>query len=465
MSIKEDINSIKGMLSELDEHVKFTEDALNVSIRTYTTKVEATKNALRKISDEDIEKLTSDNVYGVIGNTGFPLQDIREYYENLTWTSEQTEFHEYIKTFIRDEKKMVSDYDELISKRNEVESQLKTATDNYFEYINSPEYKEKKKSQIDELRNKAENESDPVKKKRYQKGVINSEKAMNLEFIFDRIESLGDKEISNITDIFFDNTRSRATIQKFTKKISSIGYNPTIYKMFFNLEEKFLPDEYHDFNNLFLFHVMRFIAYSDISDTADRLFISSILLNIYNLIYHKFKTPEDEAVFIDIIKRFDSKFLNYKEKFAEENITSPNHIKRKEADSQFELKKRTNVIKLLRDKGVDVDINASTTDLIDLYNKITKEEAVEKIKEIQDTETASEEVETEETKEVVDDDSEEVFYDRFRCKYVKVKDSNPIVYDYFDEDGELIESKIPEREILNLINTNNLFKDEPRKDE
>ena len=102
MSIKEDINSIKGMLSELDEHVKFTEDALNVSIRTYTTKVKDTKNALRKISDEDIEKLTPDNVYGVIGNTGFALQDIREYYENLTLTSEKNEFHEYIKKFIRD---------------------------------------------------------------------------------------------------------------------------------------------------------------------------------------------------------------------------------------------------------------------------------------------------------------------------------------------------------------------------
>ena len=146
-----------------------------------------------------------------------------------------------------------------------------------------------------------------------------------------------------------------------------------MFGIFYNLEEKFLPEEYYDFNNLFTFHVSRFIAYSDPTSAKDKLFVAAILKNLYNLVYHKFGSDEDEKVVIELIKSFDDKFFPYKEKFTADNTLSPNHPRRKASDAQYELRKRTLTIAKLREMGVEPDLNLSNEELLELFKKTAAE--------------------------------------------------------------------------------------------
>ena len=83
-------------------------------------------------------------------------------------------------------------------------------------------------------------------------------------------------------------------MEKFRIRIKRLGYDENTYKMFFNIEEMFLPEEYYPMNNMFLFVAMRFISYADTNNKNDAMFCSSLLIKMYNLVYHRFSTPEEE---------------------------------------------------------------------------------------------------------------------------------------------------------------------------
>lgn len=200
-----------------------------------------------------------------------------------------------------------------------------------------------------------------------------------MNFLFDRINKLGKKEINNILDVFFSNSRSILVIDKFKKKIKRLEFNPDIYKMFFNIEEKFLPEEYHDFNNLFLFHVMRFVSYADMDNKTDRLYVSSILSKLYNLLYHKFGSKEMEDEFIDLIKRFDDLFEDARDSFVEKNVTSPKHPERIKKEEEMEIKRRMMIISCLQNEGIEPDTTLSTEELREQLEKVIEKKQNENV--------------------------------------------------------------------------------------
>lgn len=485
MSVKDELTELQGMLKSMNEHIKFAEDALDAHISLTRFKPEI-KDVLRAMTVDDINSINDENLHSYAKKTGVTIAEYTEDFNNLTEGEEPSPATvvDYVKKLLLDFKSEIEAVDDLYSQMNEVDNNIAKATSNYFEYVNSHEYKEKRKNQINELRERALNEEDPIKKKKYMEGVENTEKALSLEFIFDRLNSLGEKEIDNIADIYFDDVRSTLLNQRYMKKITKFSHRQDMHKMFFNLEEKFLPEEYHDFNNLFLFNVMRFIAYSDPYSAKDKLFVSSILLNMYNLLYHKFATEEDEKAFIKLIMDYDDRFRKHFDRFTANNISSPNHPNRKAADANYELKKRTKAIAALREKGVEVDINKSTEELIADFTEILEKEQEDANKPADTVDyTVSDNTEA---KDVWEDktgvefqvqtfdvmnrnlreySSENIpknsYYDKFGCKYVVVADSDLVVYNYYDEKGDIIETDVPERDVLNLINTNNLTTEKP----
>ena len=79
---------------------------------------------------------------------------------------------------------------------------------------------------------------------------------------------------------------------------------------------------------------------------------------------------------------------------------------------------------------------------------------------MEDADEDCEEIFTEEIG-VATESSLTTYYDKFACKYEPVPNSDPLVYTYYDENDEIIEENGPEREVLNLINTNNLTLERP----
>ena len=117
------------------------------------------------------------------------------------------------------------------------------------------------------------------------------------------LKKLGKKEIDSIKVAYFDKSKGSYIIDKYKAKIKHFGFEEKLFHYFFNIEENFLEEEYHVYNNLFLFIYMRMVAYSDPYDKTEKMYIQSLTSNLANLIYHRFDSTENEKNFLEIIKR------------------------------------------------------------------------------------------------------------------------------------------------------------------
>ena len=143
----------------------------------------------------------------------------------------------------------------------------------YFTYMSSDRIKQNRLKHIEDLKATLELEVDEKKKKELQKKIDNLESAMNFSFLKERFDKLGEKEIKNIEEGFFDSKKGSYIIERYASKITKFGYKDDIYKNFFNIEENFLDEKYSPFNNLFLFIVMRAIGYANPYDDKDKLMV------------------------------------------------------------------------------------------------------------------------------------------------------------------------------------------------
>lgn len=76
-----------------------------------------------------------------------------------------------------------------------------------------------------------------------------------------------------------------------------------------NLEEKFLPEEYHDRNNLFVFIIMKYISKLSIVNGLDKnndiVFASQITTNLFLLFKNKLKDDDKELLLANIKRVLD----------------------------------------------------------------------------------------------------------------------------------------------------------------
>ena len=76
-----------------------------------------------------------------------------------------------------------------------------------------------------------------------------------------------------------------------------------------NLEEKFLPEEYHDRNNLFVFIIMKYISKLSIVNGLDKnndiVFASQVTTNLFLLFKNKLKDDDKELLLTNIKRVLD----------------------------------------------------------------------------------------------------------------------------------------------------------------
>ena len=288
----------------------------------------------------------------------------------------------------------IDSYEESKKNIEELKSEAGGISQEYSKYMCSHEFEEKKNSQIKELEErlseemKKENitEADMVANKKMKKKLDEMKAIQSSSFILNRLRSLGEKEVKNIVKNYFDDKRSSYIIEKFIGKIERTGFDKRIYRFFFNIEEKYLDDEYHVFNNLFLFIVMRFVAYSDVENETGRSYVRSIVSSLAKLIYEKYNEEQKEK-FLTIVKETLDFFEDYRDKFDKDNILHPNHPRRIEHDKEKEKETRDMIYSVLKTNKVEITeeiTSMSLSDLKDFYMKKLEELEEDSVKDLKD---------------------------------------------------------------------------------
>ena len=278
--------------------------------------------------------------------------------------------------------------------------------------MSSDKVKAARMKRLEAMRKALELESDPYQIKKIKDMIDAMEASMNFSFLQTRFEKYGQKEINNIKEGYFDDKRGSYIITRYKDKIRRFGFNPEVYKYFFNIEENFLAKKYSPFNNLFLFIYMRMVAYADINSKTDNLLVHSITGALANLIYHKFNSTENEQYFLQVVSEILDRFESDRDYFIENNTTYEEHPARKEAELKHEEKRRRSLIKKMDDlqiKGYNPE--ASADELQEYFNReneLLVKKQLNKMNEEELTIDGSEEVEVTEDESVETDVDEEI---------------------------------------------------------
>ena len=273
------------------------------------------------------------------------------------------------------------------SKCDEIKKEHDAIVNEYVTFMSSDKVRKAREEQLQKMLEVIETTEDPVERKKLEKITDLIRATLTISFIFDRIEVYGDSEIEAIKNAFFDKKKSEYIMKRYSVKARQFGYTQDSFKFFFNLEENFLPEEYHPFNNLFLFIYMRFIAFADPYNEKDLQYVHAITTNIAELVYHKFNKEEDESFIKEVIQRMDDQFKPYTDFFKTNNLTQSSHPARQEVSMKRKTEIRNAVTRKLQELGVtDYDVNASNEELQKLLTetqqRIIQEQVDEETKKI-----------------------------------------------------------------------------------
>ena len=269
----------------------------------------------------------------------------------------------------------------------ELKSESADILKEYNTYLASSEVQKKKLERLEKMKEMARKEEDESKKKEMLKKISVMESSYSLSFLFDRINKYGDKEIESIKDAFFDKRKGSYIIQRYKDKIKQFGFKDKVYRWFFNLEENFLPEKYHVYNNLFLFIYMRTLAYYDPYNKEEKMYGQALTSTIANLVYHRFEETEKEKDFIEIIKKILDKFEVYHDYFGKYNKTQPGHPDRLATELKHETQRRNLLIERMNQMNIDGYPEDGTADeLQEYFNNAVEELVKDQVREETDEE-------------------------------------------------------------------------------
>lgn len=371
---KEMLEKIRIPLSpELDTNEPELKDSTTVEDKE-------SKDSIRKDMDEWVYSLCEDYYNASIKNENDSNESFESYYKE--------NYGIIIRSILSQMKKEVSSLEDSENDIKKLEDETSEVATEYMNFMCSPEFEERKYEQLTNLKSKLETIEDEVEYKKMEKMISSIEKVYDLSFLTARLKRDPMKEAMSIVNTFFDDKRSSYVLSRCKEKLSKIGFNENIYRFFFNIEENYLPEEYHVFNNLFLFCVLRFISYININSKTDCSFARAIISSMSKLIYEKF-TDKKREEFILFIEDVLSYFNDYHDKFERDNLTQPNHPRRIEKDKEHEKEEREMMIKTLKLNNIEAEFESmDSSELKEFYKKTLDEiedaKEKEKIKDLEE---------------------------------------------------------------------------------
>ena len=151
----------------------------------------------------------------------------------------------------------------------------------------------------------------------------------------------------NMVEAFFDDKKSAYILERYYAKCNQLNLTANVFRYFMNIEEKHLDEKYHPFNNFFLFHCVRYMAYLDAIDNEVQF--KAIVGTLTKLVYDTFPNDQVKETTINMIKAYLDRFIEegYTDMFIERNVSYPKHPERLEKDAEREKKAREYYISII----------------------------------------------------------------------------------------------------------------------
>ena len=270
-----------------------------------------------------------------------------------------------------------------------VKSYRDREADKMVEYMNSEEYYKKRLEENEEDRKELQQLESVTGKNRNYKRIRELQQKVAVtdgRFDFSFMKLNPKITIKNTVETFFDGRKSGYVMQRYYDKCAQLNLNADVFRYFMNIEEKNLEEKYHPFNNLFLFHCIRYMAYLD--TTYDDLQFRTIVGTLTKLVYDKFPNEETKETTLNMIRTYLDQYIDggYTEYFLEKNESHPKHPERIKKDEMREKSAREYYYSIIRKSLPDVDfpitkeVEGMTIPELAEYAKKVSDEALEKQK-------------------------------------------------------------------------------------
>lgn len=292
---------------------------------TNLSKVEESREKARKIKESRKELLQEDekafesivhtlSVEQIENMSGEELLEFNNFEEGKCYVGEpefetQEELVKYIRSVM---KYLVQSYEiseELDGYIKEFDDIQKDINDAFREYVGLDE----KASSIEVIQKAIEKGLEKAQTdnniEQYNK-ILKSQDTFNETFTLDRIKNLYKNLNSNNLKEDAKSERSVTIYKNYLKVQQKLGSRYDLIQVS-DLEQRFLPEEYHNMNNLFIIAIIKYVSKlmkDGYYSSDDAFFVSQLTTNIYLL--HLNKLPEEYKVellaniqeFLDMVK-------------------------------------------------------------------------------------------------------------------------------------------------------------------
>lgn len=389
-----EIKSITLLINEAKESAKLQRELITDDLTDRKVNISVLEDIVRDMCEEPDED--------------FELSDsvVREYYDAIHTGDEVLDDagkREYVQYAIDSVKDIISTENDLAKLEQEANGEIKSYTD----YICSEAYDQHRMKNIEMWKSMLEREENPVKARKLQKAIYIAENRFTLIFMFERLNNPATHDMEKVSMIesFFGSTKSNYALQRFAEKCKQFGFSKDLYRYLLDLEERYLDEKYHVFNNFFLFTAVRFIGHCGDDEINEAKEVVQCMLN---LVYNRFYSEDVREIFLSTIRTFLDQFEDVREIFDEKNILHPNHPYRIQKEKEREANLRAKLYgEMVQKLGIKLEEMKKELDAMSMQELISYYDTKLKEQESKEKEEAGDEEESAEDNVKLDDKESE----------------------------------------------------------
>lgn len=263
------------------------------------------------LTDDEFEKILHDKLQTLTKDiSDMSLEELREFNkidDENTLIEEPNmdddtlkEYMQGVFEYMKSSDNFNTEIDELLKEYNHIQEEMNRIVDESIEEQAQGDVIKYLRDTINKLLNIAKENDNKESITKFETMQLAFEDSFKLNRIFDLYKRIGvgNTKIESEKKAGYIYNRYKDKMRQLELK------NDLIYLS--NLENKFLPEEYHDRNNLFVFIIMKYISKLSIVKGLDKnndiVFASQITTNLFLLFKNKLK-DEDKELLLTNIKR------------------------------------------------------------------------------------------------------------------------------------------------------------------
>lgn len=263
------------------------------------------------LTDDEFEKILHDKLQTLTKNiSDMSLEELREFNkidDENTLIEEPNmdddtlkEYMQGVFEYMKSSDNFNTEIDELLKEYNHIQEEMNRIVEESIEEQAQGDVIKYLRDTINKLLNIAKENNNKESITKFETMQLAFDDSFKLNRIFDLYKRIGvgNTKIESEKKAGYIYNRYKDKMRQLELK------NDLIYLS--NLENKFLPEEYHDRNNLFVFIIMKYISKLSIVKGLDKnndiVFASQITTNLFLLFKNKLK-DEDKELLLTNIKR------------------------------------------------------------------------------------------------------------------------------------------------------------------